>query len=155
MSLETFALTGADVRRAHVGCPLYRHPICTVGSDATALAPDGPLAGSTFHGAYTWASWFYRRMVRETATFSPEEGIAKMTGLPAARLGLSERGVIRRGACADLAIFDAATFAETGTTFEPNQVATGMVHVVVNGVITMRDGVLTGERAGAALRHLS
>ena len=133
----------------------YRHPICTVGSDATALAPDGPLAGSTFHGAYTWASWFYRRMVRETETFSPEEGIAKMTGLPAARLGLADRGVIRRGACADLAIFDAATFAETGTTFEPNQVATGMVHVVVNGVVTVRDGALTGERAGAALRRPS
>ena len=133
----------------------YRHPICTVGSDATALAPDGPLAGSTFHGAYTWASWFYRRMVRETATFSPEEGIAKMTGLPAARLGLIDRGVIRRGASADLAIFDAATFAETGTTFEPNQMATGMVHVMVNGTIAMRDGVLAGERAGTALRHPS
>ena len=94
-------------------------------------------------------------MVRETGTFSPEEGIAKMTGMPAARLGLADRGVIRRGACADLAIFDAATFAETATTFEPNQVATGMVHVLVNGVVTMRDGALTEERAGAALRRPS
>ena len=131
----------------------YENPACSVGSDATALAPDGPLAGSTFHGAYTWASWFYRRMVRETGAFGPADAIRKMTGQSAERLGLSDRGVIRKGARADLAIFEADEFGETGTTFEPNQVARGMVHVLVNGVLAVRDGALTGERSGQVLRR--
>lgn len=131
----------------------YEHPLCLVGSDATALAPDGPLAGSDFHGAYTWASWFYRRMVRETGTFTPEEGVRKLTGQVAERFGLSDRGAIRAGAFADLAIFDPDTFGETGTTFEPSRIASGMKHVLVNGVITMADGQLTGRRGGSVLRH--
>lgn len=131
----------------------YKHPCCMVGSDATALGPDGPLEDSVFHGAYTWASWFYRRMVRETQTFTPEAAIFKITGQPARTLGLSDRGVIRKGAYADLAIFDPETFGETGTTFEPNQIAKGMVHVVVNGVLALRNGKLTGERAGKVLRR--
>ena len=130
----------------------YEHPLCTVGSDATALAPDGALADSTFHGAYTWASWFYRRMVRETGAFTPEAGIRKLTGAPAERLGLADRGVLRAGAAADVAVFDPETFGETGTTFEPNQVAVGMRHVVVNGVIALRDGHLTESRGGQVLR---
>ena len=130
----------------------YAHDACTVGSDATTLAPDGKLAGSTFHGAYTWAAWFYRRMARETGTFTPQEAVHKLTGLPAGRLALADRGVLREGARADLAIFDPETFGETGTTFEPNSVARGMQHVVVNGVVTLRDGRLTGARGGQVLR---
>ena len=131
----------------------YENPACSVGSDATALAPDGPLAGSTFHGAYTWASWFYRRMVRETGAFGPADAIRKMTGQSAERLGLSDRGVIRKGARADLAVFDADEFGETGTTFEPSRVARGMVYVLVNGVLAVRDGALTGDRGGQVLRR--
>jgi N-acyl-D-aspartate/D-glutamate deacylase len=117
------------------------------------LAPDGRLAGATFHGAYTWASWFWRRMVRETATFAPEEAIFKLSRLPAERMGLADRGRLEVGARADVVAFDPGTFGETGTTFEPNRLAIGMHHVIVNGVPTLRDGGPTGERAGAVLRH--
>ena len=133
----------------------YQHTLCGIGSDATALAPDGPLAESSFHGSYTWSSWFYRRMVRETGTFTLPEGVRKLSGLAAERLGLRDRGVVRKGSYADLAIFDPDTFGETGTTFEPNQTATGMAHVVVNGVLTLREGKLTGRRGGSVLRRLS
>jgi len=132
----------------------YQHPHCMVGSDATALCPDGPLAGSSFHGSYTWASWFYRRMVRETKVFTPEEAVHKITGMPAAALGLKDRGVIRVGACADLAIFDPETFGETGTTFDPSQLAIGMKHVIVNGELSMRDGKYTGNRSGQVIRRI-
>jgi N-acyl-D-aspartate/D-glutamate deacylase len=142
-----FAYREEDIRVA------FEHPLCMVGSDATALATDGPLAGTAFHGAYTWAGWFFRHFVRDTKALTPQEAIRRITSLPASRLGLTERGVIRKGAYADFAIFDPTTFAECGTTFEPNQVAMGMKHVVVNGVVALRDGELTGERGGRVLRR--
>lgn len=131
----------------------FAHPLCMPGSDATTLAPDGRLADSVFHGAYTWAAWYYRFMVRQTRTLTPAEAVRRMTALPAERIGLGDRGTLRVGACADLAIFDADEFGEVGTTFEPNQLAVGMRHVVVNGVLTLVDGALTGERGGAVLRR--
>jgi N-acyl-D-amino-acid deacylase len=130
----------------------FRHPACTIGSDATALAPDGPLAASVFHGAYTWASWFFRRMVRETGTFAPEIAVHKLTAQAAERIGLADRGTIRVGSRADIAVFDPLRFAETATMFEPNCIALGMVHVLVNGRFAMREGRLTGERNGRILR---
>lgn len=130
----------------------YRHPLCMIGSDATALAPDGPLAGEVFHGAYTWASWFYRRMVRELKVLSPEEAIRRLTGLPAQTMRLTDRGVLRQGARADIVAFDPAHFGERGTIEQPNRLAQGMRHVIVNGVPTLRDGELTGGRGGQVLR---
>jgi N-acyl-D-amino-acid deacylase len=131
----------------------FEHPLCTPGSDATTLAPDGTLAGSVFHGAYTWAAWYYRYVVRDTGMLSPAEAVRRLTALPAERIGLRDRGTLRVGAFADLAIFDHETFREVATTFEPNQLATGMRHVVVNGTPTLRDGELTGDRAGLVLRR--
>jgi N-acyl-D-amino-acid deacylase len=131
----------------------FAHPLCMPGSDATTLAPDGPLAGSVFHGAYTWAAWFWRALVRDWQLLRPEQAVNRLTGLPASILGVSDRGVLAVGACADVAIFDAARFGERGTTFEPNQLATGMRHVLVNGTVTMQDGVRTAARAGSILRH--
>jgi N-acyl-D-amino-acid deacylase len=76
-----------------------------------------------------------------------------MTGLPAAVLDITDRGVLKPGARADIAVFDPASFGERGTTFEPNLLATGMKHVVVNGVLTLSDGKLTGHRGGEVLRR--
>ncbi len=131
----------------------FTHPLCMPGSDATDLAPDGPLAGKVFHGAYTWAAWFWRAMVREWRLLSPEAAVNRLTGLPASILGLADRGAVRVGARADLAVFDPATFGERGTTFEPNQLAQGMRHVIVNGAVAFADGKQTGVRAGAVLRR--
>jgi N-acyl-D-amino-acid deacylase len=124
---------------------------CMIGSDATALAPDGPLRDEVFYGAYSWAAWFWRRMVRETGAFSPEAAIHRMTGLPARVFGLTDRGTIVQGAKADLVVFDPDRFSEKATLAEPNILAEGMVHVFVNGVCTLRDGRLTGQRGGAVL----
>ncbi len=148
LMIIAFAYREEEVRIA------FEHPDCMVGSDATALACDGPLRGTSFHGAYTWAAWFFRHFVREKAALSPQEAVRRLTGLPARRLGLKDRGGIRKGACADLAIFDPAAFGERGTTFEPNQTAAGMVHVLVNGIVTLRGGRLTGARAGQVLRRV-
>ena len=130
----------------------FGHALCSPASDATVLAPEGPLAGSTFHGAYTWASWFWRRVVREWKLLTPQEGVRRLTAHQARILGLHDRGALVVGARADIAVFDPLTFGETATLFEPNRIAAGMRHVVVNGVHTLADGVLTGSRAGQVLR---
>ena len=131
----------------------FAHPLCVPGSDATTLAPDGPLAGTWFHGAYTWASWFYRFMVREQGLLGPAEAVHKLTGQPAARLGLHDRGVLAPGMWADVAIFDPDAFRDRGTTFEPNELAEGVRHVLVNGVHSLSDGEPTGARGGKVLRR--
>src|SRR5439155_15109707 len=79
----------------------FEHPNCVVGSDAVALAPDGPLGGQSFHGAYSWAAWFLRYFVREKKVLTLEEAIRRITSLPARRLGLTDRGMICKGAWAD------------------------------------------------------
>lgn len=130
----------------------FSHALCSPASDATALAPDGPLSESSFHGAYTWAAWFWRRVVREWRLLSPQEGVRRLTAHQARILGLFDRGSLTAGARADIAVFDSEQFGDTATIFEPNRIAAGMRHVVVNGVHTLADGVLTGLRAGQVLR---
>jgi N-acyl-D-amino-acid deacylase len=132
---------------------VFVHGLCMPGSDATTLATEGPLAGETFHGAYTWAAWFYRYMVRDTHLLTPEAAVHKMTGQPAERLGLVDRGVLRPGVRADVVVFDPEVYGERGTTFAPNQLSVGVDHVFVNGVASLRDGKLTDKRAGAVLRR--
>jgi len=131
----------------------FGHPLCVPGSDATTLAPDGPLGSSVFHGAYTWAAWFLRFVVREQRVLGLAEAVGRLTSAPAERVGLPDRGVLRPGAHGDIVVFDADRIEERGTTFEPNRLATGVTDVLVNGVVTLRDGRLTGDRAGALLRR--
>jgi N-acyl-D-aspartate/D-glutamate deacylase len=131
----------------------FSHPLCLPGSDATTLAPEGPLAASMFHGAYTWAAWYFRFMVRESGLLSAPEAVRRLSALPAERLGLVDRGVLQAGAYADVTVLRPLAFEERGTTFEPNQLAAGVEHVLVNGVPTLAHGELTGERAGRVLRR--
>ena len=131
----------------------FGHPLCVPGSDATTMAPDGPLAGEVFHGAYTWAAWYFRFCVRDQKVLSLGEAVHRLTGAPAARLGLAGRGTLTVGAHADLAVFDPLAFREEGTTFDPSRLATGMDTVIVNGAVALRDGELTGARNGQVLRR--
>jgi N-acyl-D-aspartate/D-glutamate deacylase len=131
----------------------FVHPTCMPESDATALATDGVLAGQSFLGAYTWASYYLRRFVRERRALSLQEGVRRLTQLPAQRLGLTDRGLIREGVWADLAVFDADSIGERGTLQSPNQYATGVEHVLVNGRCALRDGAFTDDRAGVVIRR--
>jgi N-acyl-D-aspartate/D-glutamate deacylase len=132
---------------------MFSHPLCMPGSDATTLAPDGALANSVFHGAYSWASWYFHFMVHERKLLTAAQAVQRLTQMPAHRLGLSDRGQIAEGYRADIAVFDAEKFQAKATTFEPNQLARGMRHVIVNGVPTLRDGSLTGSRGGQVIRR--
>ena len=141
------AYTEAQQREA------FAHPLCVPGSDATTMAPDGPLAGEVFHGAYTWAAWYLRFCVQQEQVLSLPEAIHRLTLQPAERIGLAGRGVLRPGAHADVAVFDPLAFREEGTTFDPSRLASGMDTVIVNGAVTLSGGRLTGARAGQVLRR--
>ena len=130
----------------------FTHPLCTAGSDATALCLDGPLRDASFLGAYTWAGWYFHRMVAEWGDLTVEEAVHRLTGQPAEHIGLSRRGRLARGFKADVVVFDAAQFRERGTLSEPNQAAEGMEHVFVNGGHTLRNGTPSGNRTGEVLR---
>jgi N-acyl-D-aspartate/D-glutamate deacylase len=90
--------------------------------------------------------------VREQQSLTPQEAVRRLTARPAERIGLPGRGVLDEGAHADVVVFDQDRFGERATTFEPNVLATGMRHVIVNGVQTLRDGRATGARGGRVLR---
>ena len=83
---------------------------------------------------------------------SLEAAIHKMTGLPARKIRLADRGVIQAGAFADLVAFDPDTVRDEATFTSPKQYPTGISTVMVNGVVAVLDGSMTGERAGRPVR---
>ncbi|HTX01339.1 MAG TPA: amidohydrolase family protein, partial [Acidimicrobiales bacterium] len=132
---------------------IFVHPDCFPASDATALAPDGPLAEEVFPGAYGWASWYWRHLVVDRRLLAEAEAIARMTSAPARAIGIEDRGVVAAGAFADIAVFDPASYRDRASLEEPNVLAEGMAHVFVNGTPTLLDGRLTGLRGGRVLRR--
>jgi N-acyl-D-aspartate/D-glutamate deacylase len=153
--------TDGDVHNVMVVCDSYDEADivntaklsgCLVGSDATTLCPDGPLADSKFLGAYTWAAWLYSKLTSGPDRITPEKAVAKLAGEPARRFGLGDRGTIATGKKADVVVFDPERFGTEATMLNPNVLATGVRHVVVNGAIAMRDGLLTGAKAGRVVR---
>jgi N-acyl-D-amino-acid deacylase len=133
---------------------ILRHPSTIIVTDAEALAADGPLSLGTPHPrAYGTYPRVLARYVRQQALLTWEQAIHKMTGLPAARLGLRDRGHAREGAYADLVVLDPDTIADTATYAEPHRYPVGIHHVLVNGRFVVQDGVQTKERPGHVLRR--
>jgi len=125
-----FGMCEEDVRR------VLSHPAGVVGSDSAAQAPYGVLGKSHPHPrTYGTFARVLGHYVREEKLFSLEEGVAKMTGRPAAKLGLSDRGRIAPGMAADIVVFDAEMVAERATYEAPHQYAAGVRYVMVNGVV--------------------
>jgi N-acyl-D-amino-acid deacylase len=131
----------------------FSHPNCMPGSDATTLTPAGKQSACFFHGAFSWAAWYVRTMWKQRRVHSLEETIRRVTSLPAAIIGLPDRGTLREGLAADICVFDPDTISEAATIFEPNQEAIGVRHLLVNGAVTIADGEITGARGGRALRR--
>jgi N-acyl-D-amino-acid deacylase len=90
--------------------------------------------------------------VREKGWLRLEDAIRRMTGFPAMRFGLDDRGLLRKGMAADLVIFDPQTVRDRATFEEPRLSPVGMEHVVVNGVPVLEHGVLAADRPGRMLR---
>ena len=131
---------------------IYSRPWIVPGSDASLRAPWGPLGADHPHPrAYGTMPEFYRRL-REFG-FSREETVARMTSVPARRFGLRGRGVIEKGAFADIAVWKEDEFKSSATYDAPHQFASGVKCVMVNGTVPYLDGRFTGNRGGRFLER--
>lgn len=129
------------------------HPLGMVCSDGGSYAPYGPLSeGSPHPRGYGTYPRVLGRYVREREVMTLERAVHKFTGMPAAKLGLRERGVLRRGAYADLVAFDPATVRDRASFTDPHRYPEGVPLVIVNGTTTIRDGEQTGDLAGRPVR---
>ncbi len=129
------------------------HPLGMVCSDGGAFAVEGPARRGHPHprglGSFPRVLGHF---VRETKTLTLEQAVWKMSGFPAARVRLADRGRLRVGSAADVVAFDPATVADRATFTDPFQYPTGIPHVLVNGAFAVREGEQTDSRTGRAIR---
>ncbi|MGH7500934.1 MAG: N-acyl-D-amino-acid deacylase family protein [Longimicrobiales bacterium] len=128
-------------------------PWITFDSDAGALAPEGVFLKSNPHPrAYGNFARLLGKYVREEQVIPLEEAIRKLTSMPAINLAIRRRGSLAPGYFADIVVFDPNTIIDHATFEQPHQLATGMVHVFVNGQQVLRDGQHTGATPGRVVR---
>jgi N-acyl-D-aspartate/D-glutamate deacylase len=125
-------------------------PWVSIASDGSAINLDAP--GVPHPRNYATNARVLGHYVRETKVLTLPEAVRKMTALPAAILGLKDRGLIKTGYAADIAVFDPVKVAETNSFERPKSYATGVPYVLVNGVVVIDRGQHTGARPGKALR---
>lgn len=130
---------GGDVDR------VMRHPLTSIASDGSVFAFG---TGSPHPRSYGCFPRVLGRYVRERKLLTLEQALHKMTGLPARRLGWTERGQIAPGQWADVVVFDPESISERATFLEPHRHSVGVEHVLVRGRFVLRSGAMTGARPG-------
>jgi N-acyl-D-aspartate/D-glutamate deacylase len=136
-----------DVRAA------LAHPLVSFGTDSPAKATDGPLSHETSHPrGWGSAARILGYYVREERVLRLEEAIRKMTSFAAEAAGLPDRGLVKPGFAADLAVFDPSTVRAAATFETPNRYSEGFRYVAVNGVLVVDEGKITRKTPGRALR---
>jgi N-acyl-D-aspartate/D-glutamate deacylase len=142
-----FFIDEADMRAA------LAHPLAMLGTDSAGMAPDSgqPTAG-VHPRAWGSAARILGKYVREERVLTLEEAVRKMTSLPAQRMRLWDRGVVRPGAFADLAVFDADRIIDRSTFQDTRQYAGGVHYVTVNGQLVVDGERITAARPGRGLR---
>jgi N-acyl-D-amino-acid deacylase len=128
-------------------------PWMSFGSDAAAVSAEPPHTNTPTHPrAYGNFARLLGRYVREEKLLELPEAIRKLSALPAANLRIADRGQLKRGFYADIAIFDPTTIADRATFEDSHQYAVGMRHVLVNGTPVIKDGEHTGAKPGRVVR---
>jgi dihydroorotase/N-acyl-D-amino-acid deacylase len=136
-----------DVRTA------LAHPLVSFGTDSEAKAIDGPFSKEYSHPrGWGSAARVLGHYVRDEKLLTLEEAVRKMTSFAASSAGLPDRGILRPGFAADLAVFDPKTVHDVATFEAPNRYSEGFRYVAVNGVLVVDGGKLTGKTPGKALR---
>lgn len=142
-----FTMSEENVRKA------IALPWVSFCSDGESVAPEPPFTHSQPHPrSYGSFARILGKYVREEGVLTLAEAIRKLTGLPAENLRLDRRGRLRTGYFADVVVFDPATVIDRATFERPHQLATGVQHVLVNGVPVIRDGAHTGATPGRFVR---
>lgn len=142
-----FLMTEANIRKG------VKLPWMSFGSDAAAPAPEGVFLGEKEHPrAYGNFARLLDHYVRETHDVTLPDAIRRLTSLPADNLSLADRGRLKVGAYADMVVFDPATITDHATYERPDQLATGVQDVLVNGGFALRDGKPTGAATGRVVR---
>jgi N-acyl-D-aspartate/D-glutamate deacylase len=142
----TFSMSEDDVRTA------LAHPLVSMGTDSGARAEDGIYSQEKSHPrAWGSAARILGKYVRDEKVLSLEEAVRKMTSLPASRMGLADRGILRPGMVADVATFDPVTVRERSTYADPLHYSEGIPYVMVNGQLVVDGGRITNARPGRAL----
>ena len=142
----TFSMSEDDVRTA------LAHPLVSMGTDSGARAEDGIYSQEKSHPrAWGSAARILGKYVRDEKVLSLEEAVRKMTSLPASRMGLDDRGILRPGMAADIAVFDPSTVREHSTYADPLHYSEGIPYVMVNGQLVVDGGRITDARPGRAL----
>jgi dihydroorotase/N-acyl-D-amino-acid deacylase len=143
----SFGMSESDIVLA------LQQPWVSIDNDSEGTSPDGPLGKDHPHPrAYGAFPRILRKYVREEKKLTLEEALRKFSALPAQRLRLSDRGVLKKGLWADIVIFDPERVRDRSTFDNPNQLAEGMDYVLVNGVPVIADGKMTGSLPGKVLR---
>jgi N-acyl-D-amino-acid deacylase len=146
-SVAVFGMEEKDVALA------LSQPWVAIDNDSEGTAPTGLLGQEHPHPrAYATFPRIIRKYVREDHLLSLPEAIRKFTSLPAQRLGLSDRGVLKQGLWADIAIFDPQELHDVATFENPNQLSAGIQYLLVNGVPVISQGKGTSALPGKALR---
>jgi N-acyl-D-amino-acid deacylase len=146
-SVAVFGMVEKDVVLA------LKQPWVSINNDSQGTAPDGILGQEHPHPrAYGTFPRILRKYVREEKALRLEDAIRKFSSLPAQRMRLGDRGVLKVGTWADVVVFDPAQVRDLATFAKPNQVSEGMRWVLVNGVPVVADGKETGELPGKVLR---
>jgi N-acyl-D-amino-acid deacylase len=131
---------------------ILKDPAGMIGSDGCSVSPDGTMSGMPVHPRfYGTFPRILARYVREKKVISLEQAIRKMTGLPAKKLGLKNRGLIKKGMAADVVLFDPAKVADKATFNNPHQYPSGIEHVFVNGKAVIQNSEHTGKLPGQRL----
>jgi dihydroorotase/N-acyl-D-amino-acid deacylase len=132
---------------------VLQQPWVSIDNDSSGTSPEGILGQEHPHPrAYGTFPRILRKYVREEKKLTLEDAIRKFTALPAQRMRLTDRGVLKKGTWADIVVFDPATFRDVATFENPNQLSQGMEYVLVNGVTVMEQGKMTGALPGKVLR---
>lgn len=128
-------------------------PMISIGTDSGARAEDGPFSESKSHPR-AWGSFtrVLGKYVRDERLITLEEAVRRFTSRPATRVGLNDRGILRPGMKADVAIFNPATVRDVSTFVDPTHYSQGVEHVLVNGKAVVANGKITDQRPGEALR---
>jgi N-acyl-D-amino-acid deacylase len=130
-----------------------QQPWVSINNDSSGTSPEGLLGQEHPHPrAYGTFPRILRKYVREDKKLTLEDAIRKFSALPAQRMRLIDRGVLKAGMWADVVVFDPATVRDVATFENPNQLSQGMEYVLVNGVPVIEEGKMTGKLPGKVLR---